>query len=173
MPKSTDRVMEILTDELIYHPTGEQRRAKATFWHRFHSADIPPCEPQDITLAIAENLVSSGSRLERWWSDPGFAAWFRNAEEFRERVEFLTHLALDAITDVLISEDPKMSSAKVNAAKLMLEVGRKMPKKEDTGRFLDDRIGTMTRKELEDYIAKNRKLLEPLDNPPTDPTEPT
>lgn len=159
MSKQTDKVIELIVNDITYLPSYEQRKSKSAFWLRWQQLEIPPCDPRDITLTVAQQLVTE-PKLDRWWGEPGFSAWFRNAEEFRERVEFLANLALDAVTDILVSEDPKMASAKVNAAKLMLEVARKMPKKEAAApAYADKKIQDMTREELEKYIAARTALL--------------
>lgn len=158
--KQLEQVVEIITSDLTYLPSPQERRIKAAFWNRYTALDIPPCEVTDITLAVAQSL-SPEPRLDKWWSIPGFAEWFRNAEEFRERVEFLTSLALDALTDILVSDDPRQASARVAAAKLMLEVGKKMPPKVAPEKFVDARIGEMDREQLQAYIARQTKALPP------------
>jgi ABC-type branched-subunit amino acid transport system ATPase component len=103
--------------------------------------------------------------ISRWWSLPGFKEWFRNADEFRQRLEYLANLSLDALEYVLV--DPKaQSSAKVNAAKLLMEVARKMPSKVAQERFLDEAIAGMSAKQLEEFVQKKSQQLLPT-APPT------
>ncbi len=148
--------LEIVASELTYIPSGEQRKSKSAFWARFN--DNPLCEPQDITLAIALQFCND-ERLTKWWPQDGFKEWFRNRDEFRQRVEYLVHQALDSLEYVLV--DPKaQASAKVNAAKLLMEVARKMPQKNQAEQFLDEKISSMSRKELEEYIkSRTPKLI--------------
>lgn len=148
-------VIDLAVNELTYLPSPEQRKAKSGFWARFH--ENPLCDAQDITLAMALKVGGDG-RVSRWWSEPGFRDWFRNADEFRQRLEYLVNLSLDTLEHVLV--DPKaQGSAKVNAAKLLMEVARKMPPKGTTERYLDEKIAEMDRKQLEEYISKKTKLL--------------
>lgn len=153
-PKPVE-IIGLAADELTYIPTPEQRKAKSAFWTRFH--ENPLCEPADISLSLALQLAGDG-RLSRWWSDPGFSEWFRNADEFRQRLEYLANLSLDTLEYVLV--DPKaQSSAKVNAAKLLMEAARKMPSKGAVEKYLDEKIAEMDRKQLEEYISKKTRLL--------------
>lgn len=153
--------LEIVASELTYIPSPEQRKTKSAFWTRFN--DNPLCEPQDISLAVAIQFVSD-ERLTKWWPQTGFKEWFRNRDEFRQRIEYLVHQALDSLEYVLA--DPKaQASAKVNAAKLLMEVARKMPSKQDSaGQYLDEKISTMTKAELEAYVrSRAPKLIKPED----------
>ena len=157
MNKQTEEQLIEVINEIIYLPNADQRRAKAAFWVRF--SDNPLCDPADISLSIVNRLLTD-SRMDRWWKIPGFPEWFKNREEFRERVENLIQLALDTLEGVMI--DPgSQASAKVNAAKLLMEVGRKMPPKSIREVYIDEKIGKMDRRELEDFIKRNTpKLLE-------------
>lgn len=148
-------VIDLAVTELTYLPTPEQRKAKSAFWARFH--ENPICDPQDISINVALKIGGDG-RLSKWWSEPGFKEWFRNADEFRQRLEYLVNLSLDTLEHVLV--DPKaQGSAKVNAAKLLMEVARKMPPKGATERYLDEKVGEMDKRQLEDFISKRTKLL--------------
>lgn len=152
---SEAEVISLGASELTYLPTPDQRKAKSAFWARFN--ENPICEPSDISLTTAERLAGD-RRLSRWWSQEGFKEWFRNQDEFRQRLEYLVNLSLDSLEYVLA--DPKaQSSAKVNAAKLLMEVARKMPPKHAVEKYLDEKIAEMDRKQLEDFISKRAKLL--------------
>lgn len=160
MPRKdpTVGIIEVLASDLTFIPNPEQRKVKAAFWTRF--AENPLCEPADIQMGDIQRLVGD-SRLQRWWTLPGFKEWFRNQEEFREIVESAVYLALDKLREILSSDDPKMASAQVNAAKLLLEVGRKMPQKQTVERFADEKIGKMGKKELEAFVQKGLKFMPP------------
>ena len=152
--RKVETLIEVISD-ITYLPSPEQRRAKSSFWTRF--SDNPLCDPSDISLSVIDRVLGD-SRLGRWWKVPGFPDWFRNQEEFRERVEGLIHVALDTLEQVMF--DPKaQASAKVNAAKLLMEVGRKMPPKSVREIYVDEKISRMDRKELEEYIRRNTPKL--------------
>lgn len=154
--KRVDAVLEIIANDLTYIPSPEQRRLKQAFWARFN--DNPTCDPRQITKSIVEAFAPD-YRLDRWWPQAGFKEWFQNREEFREEVDSLVFLALDRLKRILISEDPKMASAQVNAAKLLMDVGKKMPRVGPMEKFADEKIAAMNAKELEAYISKSMKLL--------------
>lgn len=155
MASQSDKVIEVLASDLSYLPNASQRTIKEAFWCRWN--ENPLCDPKDITLSIALQIIGDG-RLERWWSQPGFKEWFRNQEEFRERAASLAHLALDTIQSILINEDAQ-PSARVNAAKLAMEIAAKMPKAQPAQKFLDDQISRMDKRQLEDFLTRNLHLL--------------
>lgn len=152
------KAVEIMANDLTYLPTHEQRKVKSAFWVRFN--ENPLCEPQDISLSVIDRIVHD-TRTSKWWAQAGFKEWFRNQEEFRERVESMAHLALDTLMVILVTDDPKTSSARVNAAKLLLEVARKLPSRTQTqDKFADEKISSMDRKQLDAYIAKHMSRVE-------------
>lgn len=155
-----DKLVDLISD-ITYVPSPEQRKVKEGFWRRF--SDNPLCDPAHVTLADVSRLIPNESRLDRWWKEPGFSAWFKNQEEFRERVNYLAQLALGTLEDILINPDEK-GMAKVNASKLIMEVARKMPPRQVKEVYVDEKIGKMGRKELEEYIKRNTpKLVEAQD----------
>lgn len=153
---SAIEILEIAANEMTYLPTPEQRKAKSAFWARFN--ENPICEPQDISLSIALRFVADG-RLSKWWPQDGFKEWFRNRDEFRQRLEYLANLGLDRLEAILA--DPKANpSAQVNAVKLLMEAARKMPSKTAVEQYLDEKIGQMDKKQLEEFIrARTPKLV--------------
>lgn len=155
--KVAGKIVEIISD-ITYVPTYEQRKVKTQFHNRL--TDNPICEAHNATLAIVQQLVPGDRRITRWWADGGFRDWFLNRDEFRERAESLVHLALDTIEQIL-GDNKAQASARVSAAKLMMEVGRKMPSKSDndTQKMLDAHISNMNEKELQEYIQKTTPRL--------------
>lgn len=152
--KDINKILAAASTDLTFAPTPDMRRAKAAFWHRF--ADAPTSLSSDpVTLASAQQF-GADKRLSKWWTLPGFAEWFQNREEFRERLEYLADIALDSLEQVLTDPDSN-PSAKVASAKLVLEAASKMPKKDAEAPA--SRLETMSRGELEDYVRKNLKFL--------------
>lgn len=155
--KSTEqkKLEEVLSD-LVFIPTAGQRKVKAKYWLKSSGlkfTDMGPDLPQ-IQRVVREK------RLPDWWQIPGFKEWFRNEEEFRERVEYITNLALDAIEEVLRDTEAK-GTTRIAAAKLALDVGDKMPKN-DIQVFSDAKINQMDASELEAYIEANTPKQLPI-----------
>lgn len=167
MDSKISKVVEVMANDLTYLPSPEQRKLKSAFWLRF--SENPICDPRDVGLGTVHQLTQD-SRVDRWWGVPGFREWFRNQEEFRERVESMAHLALDTLMVILVTDDPKMSSARVSAAKLLLEVSRKLPSRTATevGKSADKLIAEMDKKQLDAYIARHMRTLPPVPTPETD-----
>lgn len=160
-------ILSLVASELTYLPTPEQRKVKAAFWARFN--ENPSCEPEDISAILVES-VTGDTRPTKWWSQAGFKEWFRNRDEFRQRMEYLSHLALDRLEAILA--DPRaQNNAQVGAAKLIMEVARKMPSRNPQEQFLDEKIHQMDRKQLEEYIKRSLKLLPQATNSLDKPTE--
>jgi hypothetical protein len=151
--KDINKILAAASTDLTFAPTPDMRRAKAAFWHRV--ADAPLFDGGPVTLAAAQQF-GTDKRLSKWWTLPGFAEWFQNKEEFRERLEYLADIALDSLEQVLTDPDSN-PSAKVASAKLVLEAASKMPKKE--AESPTTRLEAMSRTELEDYVRKNLKFL--------------
>lgn len=150
------QLLEVISNELTYLPSPEQRKVKSAFWARFN--DNPLCEPQDVTTSIILRIVQD-ERITKWWPQEGFKEWFRNADEFRQRMEYLSHLVLDTFEEILI--DPRANpSSRVAAGKIILEVARKMPTKGGTeDQFLDQKIQQMDRKQLEEFVRSRTRML--------------
>lgn len=155
-PPQTEKVTQIL-DDLIFAPTADQRAVKAAFWAKY--ANAPLLSVEKITAAYVSKLVPD-SRLARWWSLYGFKEWFLNEDEFRQRIEYIAHLGLDALEAILTDPDSN-HSARVNAAKLALEAANKMPQKWQKTVYLDDSIQKMDQAQLEQFIRqRSMGLLE-------------
>lgn len=143
-------------EQLEFQPNDQQRRLKARFWS-VYSAD-PYIEPKLLALEHVVELTQD-HRAERWWAVPGFKGWFLNDKEHEERVSYLYYLALDSLEEILLSDDPKMSSARVNAIRLVAELGSKMPSKTNGKEFSDKQINDMSKQQLEEFISTQSKRL--------------
>lgn len=144
------KINAVARDLTLLTPTPEQRRTKAAFWASFASGDTPV--PAEIDLATALRF-GANPRLSVWWDIPGFQDWFRNEQEFVQRVEFLAQLALDSVEEILIDKNAN-PTAKINAVKIVMEMGQKFPGKQDSGKYRDEDIANMSKEELEEFVAK-------------------
>jgi hypothetical protein len=155
--KNISKVLAVASQDVVFAPTPEMRRAKAAFWA---SLDGTPDGDlaENMTLAAATQM-GGDRKLSRWWSMPGFSDWWQNKEEFKQRMEYLAQLALDTLEGVLSDPDAN-TTAKVNSAKLVLEAANKMPKKQ-AEESVDHKLAGMSRNELEDYVRSRMKYLTP------------
>lgn len=137
-------------------PTDAQRQAKSRFWATFSDGTIAPPSPIDSASA---RRYSGDHRVTQWWSLPGFEDWFTNSEEFRDRVEFLGHLALDNVETILRNPEANVT-AKINAIRILFEIGGKFPGKgAGAEKYVDEKIAEMDRKQLEEFITKQVRRL--------------
>lgn len=154
--KLETKLAELVT-EVSFIPTPEQRRIKAVLWTAL--TDNPAYDSTRITRDLAVQITGE-AKVGRWWDkEQGFRDWLQNKDEFRQRVEYLTQMALDTLEGVLASQDAKTASARVNAAKLLLEVANKMPQKYQKEVYHDERIQKMSAAELREYISRQTKLV--------------
>lgn len=138
-----------------FNPQDAHRRAKSAFWaHFFQSGTLPPA---NIDIAVAVRF-SGFSEVSEWWSIPGFPEWFQNGEEFRQRVEYVSNLALDVLYTVL-SDGAARTGDKLAAAKMALEIASKFPKSAPKEQYADEQIAGMSTKELEEFIGRKLKVI--------------
>lgn len=144
-------IISVAAHELIFIPTPSQRQVKARLVVRL--ADNPMIELSAITLAEAQQLTGS-SQLKDWWGKPGFREWFLDQNEYRQRLEYLFSLALDAAEEILLSTDIKVQGARVAMIKLLAELSNKTPKDAPV-KYKDEAIGKMSQAELEAFLEKS------------------
>jgi hypothetical protein len=152
------KVLAAATQEVVFVPTADMRRAKAAFWTSLSDHPLGIGDADTLTLAASKQL-GADSRLSRWWAVPGFVDWWQNKQEFKQRLEYMAQLALDSLEEILT--DPGANpTAKVNSAKLVLDAANKMPKKVPEEN-LDTKLSSMSRAELEEYVRSKVKYLTP------------
>lgn len=164
-PSNQDSIVKLVEEgmaELSFLPVPAHRIVKSAFWASL--AENPIIDPlhDKITLALALRITGD-ARLNRWWSLPGFQEWFSNKDEFRQRVEYLANLALDVAEEILLDRDAH-PNARVNMTKLVIEAANKLPARtsaKDDSKYLDAKVATMSREQLEEFIKKQTKALLP------------
>jgi hypothetical protein len=120
--------------ELIYVPTTQERKLKARFWARAAENPLVSLKGSNVSLVSIKQMTGSGAQLDAAWKKPGFQNWFLNADDGRAKMEYLFDLGLDALEELLMNPDPKTSSAKVNAVKLLAEL---------SGRYIKGKQGNV------------------------------
>lgn len=146
-----------LVEDLDFIPSKEQRQLKAAFWSS--QMENPLIDPEEELSLEAVKRGCRDRRLNSWWKNKGFRDWFQNREEFRQRVEYVAQLALDTIEEVLMDRDAN-PSARVNAAKLAIEVANKLPpRKIEKASYLDEEVNRMDEKELTEFIKRRSPKL--------------
>lgn len=143
-----------VVDDIIFKPTYDQVQIKAAFWAKFSTN--PLVDVHNIGLTTVQKFVSD-ARIDRWWHVYGFKEWFLNEEEFSQRALALAHLAVEALEDILLNPDAN-PSARVNAAKLSMEIANKMPQKWQKVQYLDDQVQKMDQAQLEQFLRQKGLL---------------
>lgn len=155
VPAITSNSVEVVQD-LIFEPSPEQRMLKARFWTRY--ADTPLADCNKINQTFVANLTGN-STVARWWNMPGFADWFLNKDEWREKIEYLARLSLDAAEAILMDDNPKTASARVNLIKSINELANKLPARVKERVVLDKVVADATEEQLDDIIAQGAKII--------------
>lgn len=147
--------------DLLFMPTAPQRKLKASFWAKYR--DHAAFSSENITKALVAQLTNS-SQLDKWWGLPGFREWFLNADEHKERLEYLYSLCLDAAENILVDPDANQN-AKVQMIKVVSELANKVPSRKEE-KYLDADIQGMDEKQLKKYLEKRGVKL--VKEPPKD-----
>lgn len=144
-----------MNDNISFEPTRVHYQIKAAFWSK--AERLGYTVDSNITLATAIE-VTEDTRLQSFWSIPGFADWFSDGGTFESQIlELLYQFPAHALN--ILNDDNATAAAKVNLLKLLAEVGRKMPSKQKEIVYADKQIQKMDRKQLEDYVRKHSKLI--------------
>ena len=163
--KNTDVVAAAsahLQETTLFMPTPEQKKVKARFWIAYR--DNPIMELDQLSLQDV-TILCQDARVQKWWNIPGFASWFRNHLESREKLEYLFDLSLDVLQEILLDPEPKTAGAKVNAVKLIGELASKFPKQTAKPVVLDQEIGQLSEDELRKLVGGSevRRVIEITD----------
>lgn len=157
--KAPERALEASVEELIYSPTYEDRKLKAAFLALVEGN--PLVDPSNLPIKEAERIL--GRKLPNR-DAPGFAAWFLNRDENRQRLEYLFQLALGAAEDILMNTEPKAQGARVNMVKVVAELASKFPRQAKEGApaasgSLEGAIRAMDKASLKLLLQKDDKSL--------------
>lgn len=110
--------------DLGWVPTVKQQKVKSNFWARYR--EDPVIQPDKLTAAEVTQLC--GTDVSKWWSDPGFRAWFINADSWRHQLEFLADSFLEKAMYRLLSDELSDKDF-INLGKLISEMAGRMPTK--------------------------------------------
>lgn len=153
------KLLSDVADVVEFTPNQDHRRAKSNLWTAVaeQGISLPPDPPMQLVAQYAGDR-----RLQQWWDIPGFQDWFLNRQEFRQRVDALSQLALDEMERILTSTDPKTATAKVAVIRMALEASGKLAeasrsRDSDTA---DEKIAKMSQKELEEFIRERTHSLQ-------------
>jgi hypothetical protein len=115
--------LDSLADQVLYSPTNEDRKLKAAFLALVDGN--PLIDPSNLPMLEVERILHRKLPNK---DSPGYAAWFLNKDENRQRLEYLFQLALGAAEDIILNTDPKAQGARVNMVKVVSELASKFPR---------------------------------------------
>lgn len=150
---ATGRILQAASD-LDFIPNPRQRMLKARFLTE--TRDYPTVDTYEVSCAEALR-VTGDQRLTRWWKSPGFKDWFRGKNEYSTRVEYLCQLSLDTAEQILLTDDPRATNAKVALIKALMEAGGKVNRGKEE-KLIDEAISKMNRAQLATYIQRASRI---------------
>ena len=133
----------------VYVPSADQEKLRAVFqcWLEDNSLDTRPFE-EKITDALEPTEAERVLKMAE--ANPQFKRWFMTGNlEFRVRLKLLEQKSMQALEEVLATDDPKSAAARVNAAKYLLELSGKNAKTmPNATEKLEEAISKMSEAEL-------------------------
>lgn len=148
--------LDILVDALRFRPSEEQVEVKSAFWASQFVKD-EGIGPGNVNLAVVYQ-VTGDSRLEGWWKDQSFRGWFKNKEEFKQRIEAMLFVGLESINEILRDSDAP-AAARVKAFELLAKLADKEPPKYKEIKFVDKKIQEMSPAELRKFLESKQALI--------------
>lgn len=146
-----------LTAAVLWTPTPGQRKAKARIMVALE--ENPVLSIDSLTCAQATELGKYS--FGNVWNEPGFRQWLTGSREFKERVEYLTHLALDKAEDLLMNDSEKLAGAQVSLIGKVAELANKMPSRNNTDNDPTEQFSKMSKEQLMSWLAEQAKQLPP------------
>jgi hypothetical protein len=145
-----------LSDPEYFRPTAKQRKLKQAFRA---ACKIMPNDRKEIVPDYVCSYVKSDD-IRGWWGIPGFAAWFRRDEAIAERLQYLYHLRLDAIEEVL-ENDAGIYTArdKISAGAELDKVAKTIAEAQGAVDSVGKDTRSMEEKIKEAYDAAKKKEL--------------
>lgn len=154
-------------EEAGFKPTRDMSLTRADF-HSAHNVGRFRDENAQI-LTLTESLTALwrdpnafDDRLGKWGNIKGFRSWFARPPivELQRMTALLVESATEAIYSVLTSDDPRLATAKVQAARTAFEIAGVGGTKRQEIQILDKEVSQMTREEKLQLIAEARNMQE-------------
>lgn len=133
---------------VMFRPTPAQKEAKARFWAIMNEG-LQMKDPMSYSPTDVADLLRMPT-LIRWFTEKGFKDFFFNKFEGEQKLEILWFKALDAMSEILDTSDPKAQSARVSVIRLLAEMrqAKRQPK------MLDRAVQEMDLDQLNAFIEK-------------------
>ena len=156
MPRKSDaqKAFETMAADVVFHPTEDQRQVKSAFWATFE--DRGGVADHEVTQA-AVLQATNDTRVSQWWNLHGFQDWFLNKEEYKQRLDYLMHIGMDALERVL--KFSESDTAIVSAMKLIIAANDKMPSSTKVV-YADSFIQDLDERGLDEYLRKHKNVLQ-------------
>lgn len=154
-----------LIRDFKFKPTPHQTLAKAGFHRRLSEMSFMYSLETMSLDKIAKMASCSLAQIEDWGRQPGWAAWFFEADTAERLIHAHKELAIRSIINVLQMPigDGKDGSVQpkdlLKAAELLARLGDMEPNKRKEVTFLDKDLGKLSNDEVDSEISKARAKL--------------
>lgn len=154
------RNIEGLIEQVEFKPSETQRKTKAKLAGVL--ANNPIYNQDDLTPDMIAKITGD-RRIYKWVKeDPQALEYFRNKNEFRQRLEHLIEKALDRAESILDNDSERALGPQVNMMKILFELGNRFPSRAKETRYLDDEVNRMSEEQLVKYIERHMKKAIPI-----------
>lgn len=130
---------------------------------QFLRDDGSPMSAQEALTALWAQPTAFHEHMGKWLRIRGFRKWFARppVTELARMGGLLVEKAMERLYEIMVSDDPKMATTQVTAARLIFEQARVMPdKKNGTTVIVDKQVAAMSDDEKRALVAKAAKLQE-------------
>lgn len=136
-------------EEVAFIPSRSHKEVKAKLLARLE--DNPITDIDSITCSAVVSITKD-SRINHWWTIPGFKEWFKDKDEFRVGLSVAANNAL-AVLEEVAQNDLAPPSSRVAAAKILLEQHAKLAPK-TSEEFADERLAKLSEGKLDAIIKQ-------------------
>lgn len=140
-----------LAEDAIFVPSAQQKKAK----HRFQEQWDGHTEPTAAQVVAMTGMT----KVDRWWSTPGFKEWLIHGESLMARLNYLVELSLDTAEQILSDPDAP-AAARAGMIKTILAYKHACEQKSISG---GNSYESLPKEELLRLIKKNNESLQIID----------
>lgn len=118
-----------------FKPTHRQRKIKTVYYTKVRHLKL---NPEDVTVDHVYKYTGE-DKIYSWWKVVDFKNWFRDSDEYHNKVNYLLALQLDNLEEVIVDyKDVYDMRHKLMAGKQLMEFKKAMDEAESKSKELSD-----------------------------------
>lgn len=144
-----------ISKETDWEPNSLQERVKARFWRRLD--EMSHIYDSETAFKSREALLelAGTDKVFRWLEEPGFAAWFADADYIGDLIQSEVRKNVQKLIQIRDESDAPAGDA-IKAARTLLELADAFPGRKQEVRFIDENLEGMK----DDEVAREMKQLQ-------------